>query len=146
MEETGIDVVQLHGDEPAIFCDQVTVPCLRVLHVPLSKDDGADGVDVDALVSEAKSFEGKAMALVLDSRIPGTDGGGTGTTFDWGVVNKLGGTPVILAGGLTTCNVRDALTIPGVLGVDVSSGVEITGRPGMKDYALVKAFIEATKA
>lgn len=143
--ETGIDVVQLHGDEPATFCDQILVPCLRVLHVPLSMS-GEGSVDVDALVAEAKSFEGNAMALVLDSRIPGTSGGGTGATFDWEVVTKLGGTPVILAGGLTSSNVGDAVTIPGVLGVDVSSGVEMKGQAGKKDEALVKAFIEAAKA
>ena len=146
VEETGIDVVQLHGDEPATFCDQVSVPCLRVLHVPLSKGIGEEAVDVDALVTDAKSFEGKAMALVLDSRIPGTSGGGTGATFDWEVVTKLGGVPVILAGGLTSSNVGDAVTIPGVLGVDVSSGVEIKDQAGKKDEALVKAFIEAAKA
>lgn len=145
VEEAGIDVVQLHGDEPATFCDQISVPCLRVLHVPLSQSDG-DSVDIEALVAEAKSFEKKAMALILDSRIPGTSGGGTGATFDWEVVTKLGGTPVILAGGLTSSNVGDAVTIPGVLGVDVSSGVEVKDQAGKKDGDLVKAFIEAAKA
>ena len=95
---------------------------------------------------EAESFRGKAIALVLDSRVSGTSGGGTGSTFDWNVVKELRGVPVILAGGLTTENVAEAVNIPGVLGVDVSSGVELKGQPGKKDGALVKGFIEAAKA
>ena len=54
--------------------------------------------------------------------------------------------PVILAGGLTIENVSAAVNIPGVIGVDVSSGVELKGQPGKKDGALVKGFIEAAKA
>jgi phosphoribosylanthranilate isomerase len=142
--ETGIDLVQLHGDESASFCDQVAVPCLRVLHVPLTAKGGT--TDLPALIEEAQSFCGKAVALVLDSRVPGTSGGGTGATFDWDVVKDLHGVPVILAGGLTTENVVEAIDIPGVLGVDVSSGVEVKGQPGKKDGALVKDFIEATRA
>ena len=142
--ETGIDLVQLHGDESASFCDQVAVPCLRVLHVPLTAKGGT--TDLRALIEEAQSFRGKAVALVLDSRVPGTSGGGTGATFDWDVVKDLRGVPVILAGGLTTENVVEAIDIPGVLGVDVSSGVEVKGQPGKKDSALVKDFIEATRA
>ena len=48
--------------------------------------------------------------------------------------------PVILSGGLTPDNVRDAIEELSPYGVDVSSGVEIS--PGKKDISLVKKFVD----
>ena len=61
------------------------------------------------------------------------------------MTEDLHGTPIILAGGLTAENVGEAVKIPGVMGVDVSSGVERKGQPGMKDGDLVRGFLEAAK-
>ena len=47
--------------------------------------------------------------------------------------------PCILAGGLTTNNVATAAATLGVVGVDVSSGVETS--PGIKDPVKTKLFI-----
>ena len=47
----------------------------------------------------------------------------------------------MLAGGLTPSNVAEAIRLTGAQQVDVSSGVE--SAPGVKDPALIKAFIEA---
>lgn len=44
-------------------------------------------------------------------------------------------------GGLTVENVGEAAVTSGVMGVDVSSGVEINGRPGVKDLEALKGFI-----
>jgi phosphoribosylanthranilate isomerase len=44
-------------------------------------------------------------------------------------------------GGLTVENVGEAAVTSGVMGVDVSSGVEIKGRPGVKDLEALKGFI-----
>lgn len=50
-----------------------------------------------------------------------------------------------MAGGLTPENVVKALTVAHPLGVDVSSGVEIKGSPGLKDLDKVVAFLKAVK-
>ena len=69
------------------------------------------------------------------------DGPANGQTFDWSLA--AGRTrPVILAGGLTPENVRDAIDRVKPWGVDVSSGVESS--PGRKDHARMKQFIEAS--
>ena len=64
---------------------------------------------------------------------------------DWAVSRaireRIAPTPLILAGGLTPGNVRAAIETVRPYAVDVSSGVEI--RPGIKDHAKIRAFIEA---
>ena len=86
-------------------------------------------------------------AFLLDSGA-GANLGGTGQTFDWVVskptvesIKRLGN--VVVAGGLTPENVSEAMRILKPWGVDVSSGVEV--RPGKKDPAKVRAFIEAVR-
>jgi phosphoribosylanthranilate isomerase len=75
--------------------------------------------------------------------------GGTGTTFDWEravpAVEGLrqGGLKVVVAGGLTTDNIGEAVGILKPWGVDVASGVEV--RPGKKDPEKVRAFVKAVR-
>jgi phosphoribosylanthranilate isomerase len=52
--------------------------------------------------------------------------------------------PYILAGGLTPDNVREAIKSGKPVGVDVSSGVEIS--PGIKDPLKLKQFIREAKS
>jgi phosphoribosylanthranilate isomerase len=47
--------------------------------------------------------------------------------------------PLVVAGGLTPGNVREAITVLEPWGVDVASGVE--ARPGVKDPVKLAAFI-----
>ncbi len=143
IEEIPVDIVQLHGDETPDFIDKINVPCIKVLHLPpvTLKDDPTNIISY--LTKQAKDFEGKAIALLIDSRIPGTAGGGTGLTFDWTIMNKLNFGPVILSGGLTPSNIADALSIDNVFGIDVSSGVESS--PGVKDLSLIKEFCNKAK-
>jgi phosphoribosylanthranilate isomerase len=84
--------------------------------------------------------------FLLDSYDPKTVGG-TGQICDWGkarsIVKSIQ-TPVLLAGGLTPDNLRDAIQTVQPWGVDVSSGVEIEA--GVKDMAKVAAFIAVCRA
>ena len=86
-------------------------------------------------------FSNKAIAILLDSKIPGsTSGGGTGIVFDWNIADQLN-IPILLAGGLNENNVLEALKKTNVIGVDVSSGVEVEKMPGLKDQNLMTRFI-----
>jgi len=88
-----------------------------------------------------------AEAIVLDTFHP-TQAGGTGISFCWDWVAKAhqagrlaGWPPIVLAGGLRSDNVAEAVRIVHPYGVDVSSGVEIDGSPGKKDAAKMRAFV-----
>lgn len=145
VSQSGIDIVQLHGDESSEVVKEINAPCIKVLHLaPASAKDSIHHEDnhstIDRLKKEIDSFSGKAVAILLDSRSPGTAGGGTGATFDWSIAGQLE-VPVILAGGLKTENVQEAAHCAGVVGVDVSSGVEKKGEPGTKDLVAMKQFV-----
>ena len=68
--------------------------------------------------------------------------GGSGETFDWGVLAGLSlPLPWFLAGGLTAENVARAMRVTGAQAVDVSSGIE--DRPGEKSLEKIAAFNRA---
>jgi phosphoribosylanthranilate isomerase len=70
---------------------------------------------------------------------------GSGATVDWQLAAPLAKRgKMILAGGLSIENVREALRQVAPYGVDVSSGVESS--PGKKDTAKIQAFIDAVRA
>ena len=69
---------------------------------------------------------------------------GTGRTVDWAKAHRVGRLGrMTLAGGLTPDNVGEAIAEVRPFGVDVSSGVE--SRPGVKDFGLIRAFVEAVR-
>jgi phosphoribosylanthranilate isomerase len=79
---------------------------------------------------------------MLEAKPPkdATRPGGLGVTFDWSLLKTLDPElGFMLSGGLTPANVAAAVTAARPMGVDVSSGVE--SAPGVKDAALIRAFI-----
>lgn len=142
--ETGIDLVQLHGNESPEFVDQIKgASCIKVLHVDAGTCEGngeSTPQKSSLLLSQANAFAGRAVALLVDSKVPG-QAGGTGATFDWSLTEELSANniPFILAGGLTGSNVANAVKLSAVRGVDVASGVEESA--GVKNEKLVKEFI-----
>jgi len=101
-------------------------------------------------ISDAASAEAAladpAPCLLLDAHAPGVHGG-TGRTIDWsraaGVVSAAA-RPVVLSGGLRPGNVAEAVRQVRPAAVDTASGVESS--PGVKDAALMRAFVEAARA
>lgn len=88
-----------------------------------------------------------ADALLLDAKPPSgaTRPGGNAVVFDWPLLSGWHAPgPWLLAGGLTPANVAAAIAATGPPAVDVSSGVE-TG-PGVKDPALIAAFLRAARS
>jgi phosphoribosylanthranilate isomerase len=91
---------------------------------------------------------GGVDAILLDARTE-TASGGTGQSFDWARARAVldedaGGLKIIVAGGLTPENVREAIAALHPWGVDVASGTEFM--PGMKDAAKIRAFVAAARA
>ena len=125
------DLLQFHGEESPEFCESFGRPYWRA--VPM----GAPA-DLGAWAARHPS----ATALLLDAHAPG-EAGGTGRSFDWTKAAAAGGTPVVLAGGLTPENVGEAVRRVRPYAVDVSSGIE--SRPGIKDQDRMRRFIDAVR-
>lgn len=91
-------------------------------------------------------------AIVLDAYDPQL-AGGTGKSFQWDWVTQAaaagqlkGWPPLILAGGLNPHNVAEAVRKVRPYAVDVSSGVEVDGRPGVKDAEKMRSFVRQAQA
>ena len=125
----GLGAVQLHGDEDPADYAEAGVPLWQVLRI----ESALPG-----------SVSAHAAEVLLDARAEGF--GGSGQSFDWSLARgaRRYGLPFWLAGGLTPANVGEAVRQAEPPGVDVASGVE--SRPGMKDPALVRAFVAAVRA
>jgi len=123
------DIVQIHGD--------VTPGDLAYLSAKIH-GDVIKAVSPD----DAAQYDTIADALLVDS-LDATGAGGTGETHDWdrtrALVEELS-SPVIVAGGLTSENVAEAIEAVDPFGVDVASGVE--SEPGRKDPDAVARFVE----
>ena len=136
LQQVEIDLIQFHGSESADFCEQFGRPYIKALGMKTAEAN-ADYLGANYLVASAEKYQ-SAKALLLDAHAPG-EAGGTGETFDWtsiATINK----PVVLAGGLTADNVKQAIEIVRPYAVDVSSGVESS--PGIKDKEKVTAFMQ----
>ncbi len=133
VEESGVDLVQLSGDESWDDCLLVARQVIQAHHVsPLDSPS-------DLMESVEPGF---SIALLLDSA-HGQHRGGSGHAFDWEVARMVAEQiPVMLAGGLTPDNVGEAVARARPWAVDVSTGTE---RDGEKDYGLVRAFIDAAR-
>ena len=123
-----LGAVQLHGAEDVSYARMMTRPVVKALAI---------GAGVPPVLSTWPD----AVTVLLDVHDP-VKKGGTGKTIDWiaaaGIAEQR---RVILAGGLTPENVRDAMTRVRPWGIDVSSGVE--REPGIKDHGRLKALFEA---
>lgn len=134
MDECGLALAQLHGDESAAYCEGLGRPSMKALRL---KNRGT--------FLALAEFQGRAnvRAFVLDA-FSDQAYGGTGQTVDWTLAAEAArASRVLLAGGLTPDNVAEAIRQVRPYGVDVSSGVEV--RPGQKDHVKVRTFIEAAR-
>jgi phosphoribosylanthranilate isomerase len=135
LEIAKLDVLQLYGApaDLAAIKARFGLPIWRSIGISSAADLPADQVDADRLLLEAKP------PAEVDRP------GGNAKTFDWSFLRGWAApAPWVLAGGLTPDNVAGAIRATGASAVDVSSGVE--SRKGVKDAALIRAFIAAAKS
>lgn len=131
LERVPVSLLQFHGDECPDACAQFGMPYIKAVRM-------REGVDV---VGFASTYTG-AAGLLLDAYVEGQPGG-TGTRFDWSKVPRSVDKPIILAGGLSPENVRQAIESTRPYALDVSGGVEV--EPGVKDVAKIAAFIRGVQ-
>jgi phosphoribosylanthranilate isomerase len=134
-EDESLTMVQLHGGEGAAFCREAArrtgCKVIKAIRVRSAAD-----------VQAAEAF--RTDYHLLDAHRPGVHGG-TGASFDWELLaDRRSEVPLILAGGLTPDNVDEAVAMVHPYAVDVATGVE--SEPGVKDHALMAAFLERAQA
>jgi phosphoribosylanthranilate isomerase len=134
------DLIQLHGHETRERAERVRLltgaGIIKALPIRTHEDFAeADAWEpfIDHLMFDAKPPEGSVLP------------GGVGARFDWALLaDRAFRHPWFVAGGLDPDNVAQAIRISGAPLVDVSSGVE--SAPGVKDPALIAAFLEAVRS
>jgi phosphoribosylanthranilate isomerase len=126
--EVGLDYAQLHGDESPEEVAAVREGGLKVIKALRVRDVGSlvvmEGYGVDLFLLDAYSEKVR---------------GGTGERFDWGMAKSLKGRGnILISGGLTPENVREAVRFFEPYGVDASSSLE--DAPGKKNEERVRRY------
>jgi phosphoribosylanthranilate isomerase len=129
LDAVPLDLLQFHGDETPEQCEGYHRPFIKALRVKAGDD----------IAAACKQYS-KASGILLDTYVEGVPGG-TGETFDWALIPKGLSKPIILAGGLTSANVSQAIAQVQPYAVDVSGGVEKS--KGIKDHDKIRAFMSA---
>lgn len=128
LQHCPLDVLQLHGDESPEFCAAQVRRVIKAVPVREAADT-ARIADFDCPV-------------LLDAKAPPGVYGGTGSSFDWGLVRDVEHAhPLILAGGLDAANVSLAMAVRQWHALDVSSAVEVA--PGIKDAEKMRLFVQS---
>ena len=122
-----IHMIQLHGQETS-----QTIETLRRLTSAPILQTFVIHTAADLHRAETSS----ADLILFDS------GAGTGTVFDWSLIQNRINRPFFLAGGLNPANVTAAIQSLSPYGVDVSSGIETNGK---KDKYKMAAFTAAIR-
>jgi len=120
----GLQAVQLHGQEPPAFCEQI-----KTAHIEVIK---AFGINADTAWETLAPYVGIVDYFLFDTSSP--QHGGTGRTFDWELLkNYPYEVPYFLSGGLDLANIPNALGITDkrLIGLDINSKFEV--KPGLKD-------------
>ena len=135
VKEAGLDLVQLHGDEPMDYCAALNklVPVIKVFRVGKALPDYA-------------GYANAATYYLFD-----TDSslyGGTGQHFNWELIkNENFNLPYFLSGGIGPNDVHGIEVMQktkagkDLFVIDINSQFEIN--PGIKNLEKIKTFIDA---
>jgi phosphoribosylanthranilate isomerase len=110
-----IDTLQFHGNEHPYFCEQFKKPYIKALSLKENETEASFLKRINGYTS--------ASSILLDSYDP-INIGGSGNVFDWNKIPEEIRSKIILAGGLTSKNVSQAINHIQPFAVDISSGVE----------------------
>ncbi|XWN38243.1 MAG: phosphoribosylanthranilate isomerase [Balneola sp.] len=134
-KETGLDLVQLHGNETPEYCELIEKPIIKAFHITLDSTK-------ESLQEKINQYNDIVDFFLFDSKV-GDQWGGTGKTFDWDIVKDLTSKPFFLSGGLNSDNVKKAIETLDPYAVDISSSIE--EEPGLKDLEKMEIFVNTVK-
>jgi phosphoribosylanthranilate isomerase len=130
-------LLQFHGTEDDAFCRSFGLPYIK--GIPMR---GLDPAQRAGQATQLHLRYPAAAAFLFDGHAQG-EAGGTGRSFDWSQLPTGLGKPFVLAGGLHSDNIFDAVIATLPWGVDVASGIETA--PGIKDGDKMRRFVEEVR-
>lgn len=139
VEEYGLDIVQLHGDETPEYSKRLSeeVEVIKAFRIN-------DDANIEKLIEK---FDEACDYYLFDTGGQKESLGGTGKQFDWDILSKARiEKPFFLAGGI---GIPDVVKVkmfdhPDLFAVDINSKFEI--EPGVKDLDLVKMFAHVLRS
>jgi phosphoribosylanthranilate isomerase len=129
IEKSGVGLVQIIEPQDFTEFSQIPVPVIITKRI---KDTVTDTYELNG-----------AYMILLDT-YTSKELGGSGKIFEWSKIpESIPREHLVLAGGITPDNVKEALIQVRPAVIDVASGAEI--EPGIKDLNKVKRLVEITK-
>ena len=140
IDEYGLDIVQLHGNETPEMCEELSaeVEVIKAFRIP-----GDKAIDIDEMVAD---YDAVCDYYLFDTAGIKESFGGTGQQFDWGILKKAKiEKPFFLSGGIGSDDAAKIKTFshPDFFAIDVNSRFELS--PGLKDMAAILKFLQAFK-
>lgn len=133
VNEFGLDMVQLHGNESPEQCRKLINKGINIIKAFPLKTANADSV--------TSPYDGLCRYYLFDT--PCTTYGGSGKTFDWDLIRSYSGnTPFLLSGGIKPESIELLLAFhhPSFAGIDINSGFETS--PGVKNIKAISDFMK----
>jgi len=136
-KQTGIELVQLHGNESPDYCKLIDKPIIKVIHIEHNDT-------IESINDRIKEYSDAVDFFMFDNKV-GDQWGGTGQTFDWNVIKDMNlDLPFFLSGGLNSDNIEEAIETVKPYAVDLSSSLEEV--PGLKDFEKIEDFMDVMRS
>jgi phosphoribosylanthranilate isomerase len=140
IDEYGLDIVQLHGNETPELCEELSA---EVEVIKAFRIAGDDSINIDEMVMP---YDAACDYYLFDTAGLKESFGGTGQQFDWNILKKAKiEKPFFLSGGIGPGDAGKVRSFshPDFFAIDVNSKFETA--PGVKDMAAILKFLQAFK-
>jgi len=140
IDEYGLDIVQLHGNETPEMCEELSA---EVEVIKAFRIAGDESIDIDKMVMP---YDAACDFYLFDTAGLKESFGGTGQQFDWNILKKAKiEKPFFLSGGIGPDDAQKVKAFKHLdfFAVDVNSRFELS--PGLKDMAAILKFLQAFK-
>ncbi len=140
IDEYGLDIVQLHGNETPEMCEELSA---EVEVIKAFRIAGDESINIDEMVLP---YDAACDFYLFDTAGLKESFGGTGQQFDWSILKKAKiEKPFFLSGGIGPDDAQKVkgFTHPDFFAVDINSKFELS--PGLKDMAAILKFLQGFK-
>src|SRR5688572_8268478 len=140
IDEYGLDIVQLHGNETPEMCEELSA---EVEVIKAFRIGGDESTNIDEMVMP---YDAVCDFYLFDTAGLKESFGGTGQQFDWGILKKAKiEKPFFLSGGIGPDDVQKVRLFkhPDFFAIDINSKFETA--PGVKDMAAILKFLQGFK-